>query len=103
MNISELGESLRAEFDDKTAARERALTSARDAIRSCSNAIRAMHRHETKQALELVDKAQESLDVARGALSGHPDILHAGFVHDAEKEVAEARITFALTTGGDIP
>jgi translin len=103
MNIPDLGEQLRAEFDQKTAAREKALTSARDAIRSCSNAIRAMHRHETEQASDLVDRAQGHLDDARNALAGHPEILHAGFVHDAEKEVVEARITFALTTNGDIP
>jgi translin len=103
MNIPDLGEQLRAEFDQKTAAREKALTSARDAIRSCSNAIRAMHRHETEQASDLVDRAQSLLDDARNALAGHPEILHAGFVHDAEKEVVEARITFALTTNGDIP
>jgi translin len=30
-------------------------------------------------------------------------MLHAGFVHDAEKEVAEASITFALVTGKDFP
>lgn len=103
MNISDLGEHLRAEFDAKTAARELALVSARDAIRSCSNAIRAMHRHETDQAAELVGQAQSRLDDARNALADHPEILYAGFVHDAEKEVAEARITFALTTGADVP
>lgn len=103
MNISKLGDQLRVEFDAKTAAREVALTKARDAIRSCSNAIRAMHRHETEQASELVRQAQSHLDEARRALAEHPEILHAGFVHDAEKEVAEARLTFALTTGGDVP
>ena len=103
MNIPALGDLLREEFDGKTAARERALTSARDAIRSCSNAIRAMHRHETEQASDLVQQAQDRLDDARDALSDHPEILHAGFVHDAEKEVAEARITFALTTGAEVP
>lgn len=103
MNISDLGDRLRAEFDGKTAARERALTSARDAIRSCSNAIRAMHRHEIDQAKKLIDQAQRHLDDAREALAGHPEILHAGFVHDAEKELVEARITFALTTDAEMP
>lgn len=30
-------------------------------------------------------------------------MLHAGFVHDAEKELAEARITSALVTGVAMP
>ena len=103
MNISELGELLRDEFEAKTVAREKALAAAREAIRACSNAIRAMHRHETEQADQLVAQAQQRLDDARHSLEAHPEILHAGFVHDAEKEVAEARITFALTTGAEVP
>lgn len=103
MDIPQLGDRLRAEFDAKTSARERGLSSARDAIRACSNAIRAMHRHETEASSELVSQAQAHLDSAHEALKDHPEILHAGFVHDAEKEVAEARITFALTTGADLP
>lgn len=103
MDIPQLGDRLRAEFDAKTSARERGLSSARDAIRACSNAIRAMHRHETETSSELVSQAQAHLDEAHEALKDHPEILHAGFVHDAEKEVAEARITFALTTGADLP
>jgi translin len=30
-------------------------------------------------------------------------MLHAGFIHDAEKEVAEASITLALVTGAGFP
>ncbi len=103
LDISELGDLLRTEFDSKTSARERSLPSARDAIRACSNAIRAMHRHEPETASELLDTAQSHLDSARADLAEHPEILHAGFVHDAEKEVAEARITFALISGSPLP
>lgn len=54
-------------------------------------------------AASLLDDAQRHLDAARSALEGHDDMRHAGFVHDAEKEVAEARITFALVTDGALP
>jgi translin len=37
------------------------------------------------------------------ALRRHGDIYHAGFLHDAEKEYAEARTTLALLSGGSIP
>ena len=103
MDLTELGSRLREAFDAKTNARERGLASAREAIRSCGNAIRAMHRYELERASELVDQAQASLDAARDVLQDHPEILHAGFIHDAEKEVAEARVTFALVTGSPIP
>lgn len=62
-----------------------------------------MHRLEFDEASTLLEEAQGHLDAARSALEGHPDMLHAGFVHDAEKEVAEARITLALVTGRDFP
>jgi translin len=103
MDLSELGAHLREEFDSKTAARERSLAAARSAIRSCGNAIRAMHRYEMDSAASLLQEAQDHLDGARSALAGHDDMLHAGYVHDAQKELGEARITFALVTGAEFP
>ncbi|MBK5228754.1 MAG: hypothetical protein JJE05_09625 [Actinobacteria bacterium] len=103
MDLSELSADLRSEFDAKTEARERALASARSAVRSCGNAIRALHRHETLGATQLLDAAQGEIDSARASLEGHEDIRYTGFIHDAEKELAEARITFALITDGVFP
>ncbi|HVL65007.1 MAG TPA: haloacid dehalogenase [Actinomycetota bacterium] len=103
MELSDLSKTLRETFDAKTAAREQGLSAARSAIRSCGNAIRALHRYETQNADGLIDEAQHLVDEARSALADHPDLLHAGFVHDAEKELAEARITHALVTGADLP
>lgn len=96
MELSDLGESLRQSFDAKTLAREQGLASSRTAIRCCGNAIRALHRYEADHARELIEEARASLDEARAALQPHPELLHAGFVHDAEKEFAEARITQSL-------
>lgn len=103
MDLSELSADLRSEFDAKTEARERALASARSAVRLCGNAIRALHRHETLGATQLLDAAQGEIDSARASLEGHEDIRYTGFIHDAEKELAEARITFALITDGAFP
>ncbi|MGH2747656.1 MAG: haloacid dehalogenase [Actinomycetota bacterium] len=103
MDLSEIAGRLREELDAKTSARERGMTESRNAIRSCGNAIRAMHRYEVDVATKLLDEAQSQLDAARDALHDHADILNAGFVHDAEKELAEARLTFAMTTGAPFP
>lgn len=103
MDFTPIAEALRATLDAKTAARERGLASSRSAIRSCGNAIRALHRYEIDAATALLDEAQAHVDDARSALADHPDMLHAGFVHDAEKELTEARITFALITGAAFP
>ena len=103
MDLSDLSDSLRATLDSKNAAREAGLASSRSAIRACGNAIRALHRYETEAATALLEEAQGHLTDARRALAEHGDMLHAGFVHDAEKEFAEATITFALVTQKPIP
>ena len=103
MDLGDLSEQLRTNLDAKTAARDKGLASSRSAIRACGNAIRAMHRYDFDAANALLDEAQAHLDDARSALTDHPDMLYAGFVHDAEKELAEARITSALVTAGAMP
>lgn len=103
MELSEIAEAIRTDLDAKTAARDVGLTGSRDAIRSCGNAIRAMHRYEFDVAGGLLKEAQAHLDEARSALEHHVDVLHAGFIHDAEKEFAEATITFALVQGAALP
>jgi translin len=103
MDLGDLSVELRQEFDAKLSARERGMASSRSAIRASGNAIRALHRFEIDNALELLEEAQGHVDDARAALSDHPDMLYAGFVHDAEKELAEARITFALVTDAPFP
>jgi translin len=103
MDLKDLSDGIRVQLDAKMTAREQGLTSSRSAIRCCGNAIRAMHRYEFDGARELVDEAKSHLDVATSALADHPDMLHAGFVHDAQKEYAEARVTLALVTEGALP
>jgi translin len=103
MDLSSLSIELHAELDAKLTARERGLASSRLAVRACGNAIRALHRYEIETAERFLAEAQAGVDDARSALEEHPDMLYAGFVHDAEKELAEARITFALVTGAPFP
>ena len=90
-------------LDDKYRARERGLSDARKVIRASANAIRALHRGEDDDARALMDEAAALLAGAVGVLSEHPDVLHAGFIHDAAKEYAEARLTAALAGGGSLP
>ena len=87
----------------KNAARERALVASRKLIRLSANSIRAVHRGEFDRAGEILDEAAAVRDDAVAALQGHGDIYHAGFLHDAQKEYAEARTTLALLSGGVIP
>jgi translin len=99
MNLDQISEDVRVRFDQRMDARERALPAARRAIRSCANAIRAIHRSEWEQAHRLMDQAKEAIDEGLLAARDHPEIRFAGYLQDAQKEYAEARITEAVVTG----
>lgn len=75
----------------------------RQATRSSANAIRAAHRGERTRALELLDEARAALVAALSACADHPAVEHAGFLHDAQKEYAEACTTLALLSGEALP
>ena len=90
-------------FAAKNAAREQALSASRTIIRMSANSIRAVHRGEFEKAAAQLDEAKGVRDAAVKALEGHADVYHAGFLHDAQKEYAEARTTLALLSGGSIP
>ena len=96
-------ETIRAHLVAKSKAREGALALARETVRSSANAIRAVHRHDFAAAEQLADEAARSLSGATAALADHADILHAGFVHDAAKEYAEARLVLALVRDRAVP
>ncbi|MBI5283777.1 MAG: haloacid dehalogenase [Chloroflexi bacterium] len=96
-------ERVREDFASKNLAREKALPLCREAIRYSANAIRAVHRDDFTTARELAGKAGSQLAVAKQSLAGHEDIYHAGFVHDSQKEFAEASITLALISGAELP
>lgn len=98
-----LCEPLRAEFDAAHDARERGLAACRRTIQSCGNAIRAVHRRDAPLAAKLTAEAGDALREAQVALGPHPRIAHAGFLHDAEKEYAEAILTAALVAGTPLP
>jgi translin len=102
-SLDQIMERVRADFTSKNEAREKALPLCREAIRFSANAIRAVHRDDFETAQTLVDKAGRQVSTAKASLDGHADIYHAGFVHDSQKEFAEASITLALIAGRDLP
>ncbi|MFL5738242.1 MAG: haloacid dehalogenase [Actinomycetota bacterium] len=103
MSLDDLTLEFQRRFDDKTAAREQALIASRSAIRSSANAIRAVHRGEAEKASELMGEARAALDRGLAAVERHQDVRYAGYLQDAQKEYAEARITAALVAGDEIP
>lgn len=101
--IARTVERVDASLTAASAAREDALPGCRRVIRLCGSAIKAVHRLEPDVARAGADEAESVLRDVQSALSGHPAIEHAGFLHDAEKEYAEARCVIALVEGAALP
>lgn len=98
-----LAAPIREILDAAHAARETALPACRRAIRACSLAIRAVHRNQSDVAERLRLEAHAALVEAQSAVAPFPQIAFAGFMHDAEKEYAEALLTAALVDGRPLP
>jgi translin len=99
VDLERTSEAIARRFDSTMQARERALPASRAAIRSCANAIRAIHRGELDLAHRLMNEARASIDAGLDAVRDHPEIRFAGYLQDAQKEFAEAKITEAVVSG----
>ena len=103
MTLDDLARSFLGRFDVKMAAREKALPAARRSIRASANAIRAIHRGERDRANELMRESADAIREGMEATREEPDVANAGFLQDAQKEYAEARITAAIVDGAEVP
>jgi translin len=103
MDLEALGQDLRARFDEKTRARETAIPTARRSIRASANAIRAIHRGEFDLAKELIAESWGALSEGLQGVERFPDVRYAGYLLDAEKEYAEAHLTFSLIAEEGFP
>ncbi len=102
-DLDRVASEIRPVLDDRFQARERGITGSRKVIRASANAIRSLHRSESEHATVLLAEAGSILAEITAGLAQHQDILHAGFVNDAAKEYAEARITAAIFDGESLP
>jgi len=102
VDLDGLADALHERFDVKTAAREKALPAARRSIRASANAIRAVHRGEFDVARGLIRDSRGALDEGMEGVEGHPDVRFAGYLLDAEKEYAEANLTYSLVAGEEL-
>lgn len=94
--LDQITEQIRKTFEARTSARDHALALARRLTRSCSLAIRAVHRDETDVMNTHLEEARQLADTLRDSLSSHPDLFYTGYTQDALKEFVEANVTCAL-------
>ncbi len=103
MDLSSIEASVRSTLDARNVAREAALVASRRVIRLSANTIRSLHRGEMESAARLIGEGEDELRALTAAVADHPDLQFAGFTIDAQKEFAEARLTFALVADRVLP
>jgi translin len=96
-------DEIRSILDARFSAREKAISGSRRVIRASANGIRALHRGDWDDAESLMVEAGAILDEIFDALTDHPEMMQTGFVSDAAKEFAEARISQAIFTDQPVP
>jgi translin len=101
--LESIAEQIRHDFDARTAARDKALATARQLTRACSLAIRAAHRVESDTMAGQLSEARSLADALRAELQTYPDLFHAGYTQDALKEFVEANATCALIQNQPLP
>lgn len=101
--LEEISEQISESFERLDAARDKGISLHRKVIKHCSLGIRALHRVEFEEAGRLLSEAQALLIQAQESLKDFPSVYYGGFLQDAEKEYAEARLTEALISGSPLP
>ena len=103
MQLHEIGSLIGQRFEEMDRVRDRGIAESRRVIKNCSLAIRAIHREQFCDAETHLSEAREHLQEIVTSLTPYPDIFHGGFLQDAQKEYAEARITYAVIQNRPIP
>lgn len=94
--LESIVDKIRLDFDARSAARDKALAQARQLTRSCSLAIRAVHRDDSDDMNAHLAEAHRLAEALTFDLQDYPDLFFAGYTQDALKEYAEAKVTCAL-------
>jgi len=103
-NLDEIADRIRQQLTEKDAAREICLKTCREIIRLSSTSIRATHRQNKEEALNLIDTAATLVNqIKRDFKQKHNDLLSANYIHDSFKEYAEASITYSIIFNRLIP
>ena len=103
LDLSTIEAWARAELDRRNAVRERVLGWSRELIRTCATCVRSVHRREFERAAALLQEARALNGQITRTVGDLGEIYWAGYVQDAQKELVEASVTYALIRGEALP
>ncbi|MCA9980516.1 MAG: haloacid dehalogenase [Anaerolineales bacterium] len=95
-NLESIAEGIRQRFEEIDGVREFAYKQSRDVIRTCANAIRAIHREDWDTADELRQEAHAQVRALHQATADYAQIYYSGYTQDCLKEYVEMEHTYAL-------
>jgi len=102
--LERIADTIRLSFTATDATRERALHLCREIIRYSATAIRTVHRQEIDKAKNIVASTSKLVEELNNEIrNSRDDFLSTGFVHNAQKEFAEACITIAVVAQEQLP
>lgn len=103
MSWKVITEDIRPLFESMHQSRELGLSLCRKLTQTSARSIRHVHRRQFDDALALINEAKDLSREARRALGSYPQLLYAGYLQDAEKELVEAVAVHAMVTGSEYP
>jgi translin len=102
-SLEQIAADIRTRLEQSNRAREEALKLCREVIQFSSRTIRAIHREEMENAQKLLIEAKVRVHSSNAVLASYPELFHAGYVHDSQKEYVEAECMLAIVTGSPFP
>lgn len=98
-----LEKKLKTLFEKEDGVREKSLKLSREVGRMAADSIKKIHQRNFKEAEKEIEDALDILKDAKKTLKECPEIFYAGFLHAAEKELAEAVVTLEIIKNGSLP
>ncbi len=102
-DLDQIAEAVLRRLEAKHAQRELVLQTSRRLVQCAARSIRAIHRGEWSAASALLAEGEALLADMHQAAGDHADLAAAGYLIDAQKEYAEARLTWALLRSEPLP
>lgn len=107
LTVSDNWDSIVTDLRERASAmhqgREVGLAKCRALVQASARSIRHVHRHQFTEAIELLNQAKGIAEDARNALRPFPELYHAGYLHDSEKEMVEAAAVLSIVNDEPYP
>lgn len=87
--------TVRRRMEGMHQVREQALRHCRSMIQTSAKCIRHVHRRQFSEAADLLAEARLTATAARSEMEDYPELMYAGYLQDAEKELVEATVLLA--------